>query len=374
MRAPIADVLAQIEAPGAFATRLRAPADELEIEVVGVGRLSFPITPRMGRNLRAVARPSPFGLREQTLHDPSVRNTWEIAARRVKIDARWKPVLSKHLRTLRTELGFPDDCELKAVFDKLLLYEEGQFFKPHQDSVKSDGMVATLVVVLPSEYSGGDLTVEHRGETKSFRRLQNQATDLSLLAFYADCHHAVGSVKSGVRVALTYQLLLDGRSKDVRPKAPADVVDRLTEGVRGHFAVPVVKRYERSEPGAPERLVYLLDHEYSQRSLSWGQLKNGDRVRVAALRTAAERLDCECFLTLAEVHETWTCEDDYDYDQYSRRGGRGEDEDADADETGEYALGELHDSNIELNHWLDVAGKHVEAERVNTGETPRVGV
>jgi hypothetical protein len=211
-------------------------------------------------------------------------------------NTRWKPALATCLRTLQTDLGLPDGCQLEAVFDKLLLYEEGQFFKPHQDSEKGDEMVGTLVVILPSEYSGGAVTVEHRGDTKRFRRLESQAKDLSLLAFYADCHHAVSPIKSGVRVALTYQLRLEGRSNAVRPKVRADVMDRLTDGVREHFAVPVLKPYARSEPAPPERLVYLLDHEYTQRSLSWSHLKSGDRVRTAALRTAAERLDtrAEC--------------------------------------------------------------------------------
>ncbi len=379
MTAPIADLLAQLEAPGTFATRVRAPADELKISVAGIGRLSFPITPRTAQKLREVARPSPFGLRERTLHDPSVRNTWEISARRVKIAARrWKPVLAKHLHTLQVELGFPEGCTLTAVFDKLLVYEEGQFFKPHQDSEKTDGMVATLVVVLPSEYSGGALTVEHRGEKQTFRRVANQANDLSLLAFYADCKHEVSPIKSGVRVALTYQLIVEDRSKYDLPKAPAEVVNRLTDAVRMHFAVPVEERYQRSEPVPPERLVYLLDHEYTQRSLAWDNLKNRDRVRIAALLTVAERLDCEVVLALAEVHETWLCEGDYQRDRYGRHGWHfedGEEEydeeyDDDDDETDEHELIDLQDDEIELNHWLDVEGERVDgiAGMVSSGE------
>jgi hypothetical protein len=131
MTAAISDLLAQLEAPGTFATRLQAPADALDIEVAGVGQLSFPITPRTAQKLRGVARPSPFGLREQTLHDPSVRNSWEIPASRVKIAARrFQPVLAQHLRTLRAELGFPEGCKLKAAFDKLLLYEEVSSSRP----------------------------------------------------------------------------------------------------------------------------------------------------------------------------------------------------------------------------------------------------
>lgn len=76
----ITEVLSQITAPGTFASRLRMPAESLEVEVTGVGPIRFPITARSAQKLCAVARPSPFGLREQTLHDLSVRNTWEVAA------------------------------------------------------------------------------------------------------------------------------------------------------------------------------------------------------------------------------------------------------------------------------------------------------
>ncbi len=354
---PLAALLAQLEAPGTFATRLRGPADDLEIEVSGAGKLGYPVTTRTAQRLRAVARPSPFGLRDQTLHDPSVRDTWEIPARCLKLGRSWKPALAAHLVTLRRELGFPDGCELVAELDKLLVYEAGQFFKPHQDSEKSDDMVATLVVVLPSEYGGGALTVEHGGKTKSFRRQASQATELSLLAFYADCLHAVSPITSGVRVALTYRLSLRGRSTAPGPTMRPDVMSRLVERVQRHFSEPVVRRYERSEPAAPERLVYLLDHEYTERSLSWSRLKNSDRVRVAALRAAAERLDCECFLALAEVHETWMCEDDYDYRGRGRwRGWRFEEDERD---DGEYELIELHGSEIQLRHWLDGEGRQV---------------
>ncbi len=356
----ITDLLTQIEAPGTFATRLRAPTEGLEIEVTGVGPIDFPITPPIAKKLRDVACASPFGLREQTLHDPSVRNSREIAASQVKIaERRWKSVFANCLRKIQTDLGLPNECEIEAIFDKLLVYEEGQFFKPHQDSEKCDQMFGTLVVILPSEYSGGAVTVEHRGKKKVFRRIESQAKDLSLLAFYADCHHAVSPIKSGVRVALTYQLRLDGRSNAALPKVRGDVLERLITGVREHFAKPVMKRYSESEPAPPERFVYLLDHEYTQRSLSWNDLKNGDRARVAALRAAAERLDCECFLALAEIREIWGCDDEYPDFRYGRRGWHFE-ENSSESESKDYELIDLHDSTITLNHWLDMTGKHVE--------------
>jgi hypothetical protein len=331
MTEALTDVLSKIASPGTFATRLRVPADALDVDVLGVGRLKFPITARSAQKLRAVARPSPFGLRDQTLHDLSVRNTWEVAPSRVKIGARsWKPVLARCLQTVRSELGFPEGCELEAVFDKLLVYEVGQFFKPHQDSEKSDGMVGSLVVVLPSEYSGGAVTVEHRGERKSFRRVDSQARELSLLAFYADCQHTVSPIKSGVRVALTYQLRLGAAAGALQSNVPAAVMDRLVAGMQEHFTVPVARPYSQSEPVPAERFVYLLDHEYTQRGLSWAHLKNGNRARVAALRVAAER-------------RRWRYEEDDDFVATSE----------------EPELIELNDWDIALNHWLDAAGQSV---------------
>ncbi|MEW6755163.1 MAG: 2OG-Fe(II) oxygenase [Candidatus Latescibacterota bacterium] len=77
----------------------------------------------------------------------------------------------------------------------------------------------------------------------------------------------------------------------------------------------------------------LLDHEYTQRSLSWSRLKNSDAARAAALREVAARLDCGILLALADVHETWSCEDDeYEYGRYGRHRGYAPDEDEDEDE------------------------------------------
>ena len=92
--------------------------------------------------------------------------------------------------------------------------------------------------------------------------------------------------------------------------------------VRAHFATPRPARGPRwPSEGPPERLVYLLDHEYTQKGLAWGRLKNGDTVRAALLREVADRLDCEIVLALADVYESWSCEDDWGYDGfgYGRR-------------------------------------------------------
>lgn len=59
------------------------------------------------------------------------------------------------LNYMREQLGLAEDTILRPHLHNLLIYGPGQFFKPHQDSEKLDGMVATLVIILPSPHIGG---------------------------------------------------------------------------------------------------------------------------------------------------------------------------------------------------------------------------
>ena len=89
--------------------------------------------------------------------------------------------------------------------------------------------------------------------------------------------------------------------------------------------------------------------------MSWRALKNGDAVRAALLREVADRLDCEIVLALADVHETWSCEDDWE-DYGRRRHSCYSRDEAEGDDGGNkraeaYELIELCDSDVELRHW-----------------------
>lgn len=153
---PIQQVLANAGAPGTFATKHVVEADDLRVTVTGVGAIPLPLSPVIARRLCEIARPARYGRREQTLLDPRVRDTWEIGKRQVKIDARrWRPTLDRALAHLSKGLGLPPGARLRAELHNLLVYGPGQFFAPHQDSEKADGMSGSLVVLLPSDSKGG---------------------------------------------------------------------------------------------------------------------------------------------------------------------------------------------------------------------------
>lgn len=352
----ITAALAAIEAEGAFATELAWSSEDLHLEVQGIGPLRFPISAATARKLGAVAHPAPFGRRDQTLHDASVRDTGEIDGRRIEIDARkWRGTLGLVLANVRHRLGLPESGKLEAVLDKMLVYGPGQFFAPHQDSERADDMVGSLVVELPSRHEGGAFVVQHHQEKKVFLGAPRGPKDLSLLAFYADCHHEVKPVASGYRITLTYHLRYRGTEKERAP-LPLQATERLAASVKAYFSTPVAPRYAKSAPQRPDRLIYLLDHEYTQSSLGWTHLKNGDGPRVAALRQVAERLECEAYLALADVHESWSCEGDDGGGRYGRRGwGRDDDEEEDGDPE-DHELTELIDDDVELRHWVGPDG------------------
>ena len=182
------------DAQTAFSVELTARTDDLSLEVEGFGHVRFPVTPAKARKLLGLGQPARFGRGEETLTDPDVRDTWEIPKHLVR--AEWNGAALKDvLATVKEELGLPNAAELTADLHSLLVYEPNQFFLAHQDSEKDDSMVGTLVVTLPSSYTGGELMVGHNEEWKAYR---GSKTALSLVAFYADCRHEVLRVNVGL--------------------------------------------------------------------------------------------------------------------------------------------------------------------------------
>lgn len=314
--------------PDRFWAEGRLPAGHLAIEVEGLGLLPQPLPPAQAQALHDLSEPAQFGLRDQTLLDTTVRHTGEISADLLSLD--WQPGAFAALKqAVAQALGVE---QLDAWLHNLLIYGPGQFFKPHQDTEKHPGMVATLVLVWPSPHIGGTLRVQLGQQETALSSQHLQAQDLRWFAFYADCRHEVLPVQEGWRVALTFDLVLPAQA--ARPAVPARLQTALEHALRQQFAL------DGDTPGmAP--WVLLLDHEYTEHGLRWPLLKGDDRWRVAALRAAAEALGLRLHLALAELHQTWSAEP-------APRSYRGRHDDA-----GDPQPGELIDESLSLDFWVD---------------------
>ncbi len=162
------------------------------------------------------------------------------------------------------------------------------------------------------------------------------------------------------RIVLTFNLSLE-LSKDAT--APTTPYKPLINAIRESFkAQESPKQSAHQEQKAP-KIIYLLDHEYTQKGLSWSHLKGADRSRAEAFKAAAEAVDCNIYLTLADVQETWDCEQDQDYGHYRHydRYRDYDDEDEDGYEDDDYDDHEseptdLIDSSTVLKHWPDRDG------------------
>jgi len=332
---------------GSFFASNTASTKDLELQVKDFGSLKFPLSARKAKALINCATPAKFGWRDQTVHDKNVRDVWEINKNKVKIDKRlWNKTLSPVLDKLKCDLGLPENALLKADLHNLLIYAPGQFFSPHRDSEKLDGMLATLLVVLPSEHSGGSLVVEHQGTKKQFHSSRYALDKLAFIAFYADCYHEVKPIKSGYRVVLSYNLVLDNKAD--LPNISMDT-GTLTSALKDYFSDQSDVAQPSYQKKTPKKLVYLLDHSYTQKGLSWQQLKSVDRPRVAALRDAADSLGLDIHLALADMQEAWQCEIDY-YHYRDRRRYYYENDDI---ESNAEPI-ELIEHVVTIRHWLDV--------------------
>lgn len=340
-RERLAQLFDDAEPAGSFSAQLLAPAHLLQLEVSGVGPVHPPVRAPLAKKLIAVARPAMFGRGEQTLTDTGIRDTWELTPDQLMLGGpSWPVLLNGALEHFRDELGLPRTSRLRAEPHSMLVYGKGQFFLPHQDSEKHDAMVGTLVVSLPSAHTGGELVIDHAGESRAYRASKQ---DLTLVAFYADCRHQVTPVSSGYRLTLTFNLLCDAETTAAEVGPGTELANCLTE----HFTTPVAPLYGGRDLRPPNRLVFLLDHEYTQRGLNWRRLKGVDAERGALLRAAAEQAGCETVLALAEVKQTWNVDvsDSDPWHDYDDEG------DPDVDQ-----LNELIDDEITLGWWTSPDG------------------
>ena len=314
---PLEVLLQTIDRPGEYWMQDRLLAPMPRVEAKGARSLSFPITDEQARSLAAAAEPAPYGRGEQTLVDSSVRACRQIDAARVRITGgAWRDTLAQVVAQAAAGLGCPPE-HTSAQLYKLLVYEPGGFFAPHRDTEKVDGMVATLVVSLPVAGAGGELVIRH-GEREAVVDLcTTEPSELAFAAFYADCVHEIRPVTAGYRIVLVYHLVVRGAAALVLRAAPdyAAQEDQLAAQLRSWEAASA----------AGDKLVWLLEHRYSEAGLSFDGLKNADAALGRVFARAAQRVDHALYAAILSIYEwgtvdesgdfpDWDDPEDYDWD------------------------------------------------------------
>ena len=271
--------------------------------VEGIGNIALPlfadgshVNEAVIREVVALCKQAPFGKGLETFVDTDVRRTWELEASRVTFS---NPNWSAGLEVLLARVGDALGCmgRIRCSPYKLLLYEAGGHFLLHRDTEKEPGMFATLVVQLPSIYTGGSLVVKHRESTHrhDFGTSSGKAPFVvHFAAHFANLEHQVEEVLSGVRVVMVYNVCWVG-------SGPAP-----TLSVQDPCASRLASLMEQWDSRVQDRLLFCLDHDYTEQSLELGigGLKGKDREKLNLLLNANSILSpskkLNVYLTLAE--------------------------------------------------------------------------
>ncbi|KAI1206309.1 uncharacterized protein F4807DRAFT_463799 [Annulohypoxylon truncatum] len=227
--------------------------------------IPLPLLPRDAETIKNASRQAPFGKGDETVVDTSVRNTWELDHTQFKFtNPRW----NKYLQSLLTEVGRSlAITKMRAEPYKLLLYEEGAFFKRHKDSEKVPGMMATMVICLPSKHEGGSVHLSHGGKDYIFETDKTSDFDLTTLSWFSDVTHEVKPLKSGYRLVLTYNIIhVDG------PRMSANLVGGQSAQLRS-----ILVKWPSISGTTLDMLIYKLEHKYTESSLSLSTLKGRDQ-------------------------------------------------------------------------------------------------
>ncbi|KAL8991463.1 MAG: hypothetical protein Q9177_000135 [Variospora cf. flavescens] len=248
------------------------------IDPIGIVRL--PLSVEDAQALAQTSYKAPFGKGNETLVDESVRKTWQIDAANVRIlNQDWQLCLDRILERVAEGLGIAGgSSSIRAELHKMLLYEKGAMFKPHQDTEKVSGMFGTLIICLPSEHTGGAVCLRHRSKSKRFDSSGNSAFGASYLTWYADVVHEIEPIQTGYRWVLAYNLI----NRSPGPPQSASALDARID----QFTQALTRWQDLQDQ--PFYLAYPLDHEYTDRDLKLAYLKGDDFYRARHVAQSCE--------------------------------------------------------------------------------------
>ncbi|RFU29029.1 hypothetical protein B7463_g7321, partial [Scytalidium lignicola] len=257
--------LDKIQTMGNFATcryyrSFANPGLQIEEHAAAV---SLPLMAHDAEAIKSACEQAPFGQGDQTLVDTSVRKTWQLDHTQYRLlNPGWNAFFEHVIADVACDLGL---TQVVALPYKLLLYEEGSFFKPHRDSEKMVGMVGTLVICLPSEHEGGDVCLSFRNKKRVLATSPTSAFNMTALAWFSDVTHEVEKLTSGHRLVLIYNLVQTGPARQ----------SALFFNDQSLQLQQLVVNWQSKCPN-DKLLIYPLEHEYTEASLSSWNMKGRD--------------------------------------------------------------------------------------------------
>ena len=145
-----------------------------------------------------------FGIGGETVTDKAYRDALKLEPEYFRVD--FEVASTTIINDIASIMSIGcSPSSVRAELYKLNIYSTGCHFKAHVDTPRSKDMFGSLVVCLPSQFTGGALVTRHQGRQMTFDwSSSHSATQWA--AFYSDVVHEVLPVTSGHRITLTYNL------------------------------------------------------------------------------------------------------------------------------------------------------------------------
>ncbi|KAH9936700.1 hypothetical protein B0H21DRAFT_758571 [Amylocystis lapponica] len=259
-----------------------APNPIMDLNLIGT--IGLPLGIRDVDALKASYQPGPPSGNDAHADigsNDAVPDTLEIDSKEVCFrNPAWIPWLEKTVRDVCAALGVDSSArDPLCKFHKMFLCMEDSDFMPCADTEKTEGKFATVIVTLPSEFTGGATHLTHGILSTVYDCSPNTVSETTVMAWYTDVVREMKPITSGHRLALEFHLIHTAASPQPALPDQSALVESITH---------LLLSWKRRVDDVPEKIVYVLDHQYAQAN-SNREMKGRDTQIVAILDILAKR-------------------------------------------------------------------------------------
>ncbi|KDQ15306.1 hypothetical protein BOTBODRAFT_174147 [Botryobasidium botryosum FD-172 SS1] len=329
-----------------FEDQCDAPNPTLRLTAGNIGTIGLPLAEVAAKQIMKHSKQVSFAPGERSAAGKKTRDTWDmdgelIMSLQVKFDnPRWDSFISNLAMQVYMGLGIKFSASKpKIELYKLLLYGAGSHFLPHQYTEKAEGIFATMIVTLPSAFTGGAIHLSHAGLPAVIDSSADSLLSTSVAAWYTGVTHEFKPVISGYRLALSYNLI---HTTDApRPSLPA-TYGPLTE------LRHVLLSWKQGGHSGPRKIICLLQEMYYS-ATALRDSKGADAHLVSFLGAVAKELGFKLGMAKAQLTLSGAACDSGDY-----RGCAYDYYDSDEDEDDDVEFAEDPDRDMKITKLVDL--------------------
>ncbi|KAJ6572542.1 hypothetical protein DFH09DRAFT_1362470 [Mycena vulgaris] len=326
------------------------------LEIDGLGTIGLPLSERDARAIIAACDPA-----YASAQDSAASAIQEMSPEKIHFDnPAWDIWLQKTAGAAASKALTASATASTFALRKLLIHTTG--ITNHTGPTvgnSTDGKIGDLIAVLPARHEGGQLQVQHAGQSKSFAFASQSGQLTSIVAAYSGVKHTMTAITTGARLALVYDIFQP-------PTTTRAALPELRAADRSLHDILLSWKHDESDE--TPMLACLLRHKYSEiPDFCAESLQGRDAALVSHLRPIARKLKFR--MLLAQIDYTVSTEmqaddDDDDEDGYRRYGDYYGNNDNDDEEIDEYcfeAVGVPHES-LYFGPTVNLDGIPVEVE------------